>query len=99
MMYEKTGDHLNANLEWWPQAETVVGCLNAWQISGDKTFLDAAVRTWGWIKSNMIDHEYGEWYSNVFPDGSPQKNRVKADHWRCPYHNSRMGFEVITRFP
>jgi len=99
MMYEKSGDHLNANLSWWPQAETVVGCLNAWQISGDRMFLDAAVRTWEWIKTYMIDHEYGEWFIGVTPDGIPQKKRAKADHWRCPYHNSRMGFEVMTRFP
>jgi mannobiose 2-epimerase len=97
MMYEKSPGHLNDTLEWWPQAESVVGFLNAWQISGDKKFLDAAVRSWEWIKTYMIDHEYGEWYRNVNPDGTPQKDRVKADQWRCPYHNSRMGFEIITR--
>ena len=97
MMYEKEGDHLEARLSWWPQTETVVGCLNAWQISGDKKFLDAALRTWEWIKTYMIDYEYGEWYIGVNPDGVPQKERVKADQWRCPYHNSRMGFEVMTR--
>jgi len=97
MMNEKAGNHLNDNREWWPQAETVIGCLNAWQISGDKKFLDAAVREWNWIKTNMIDREYGEWYSNVLPDGTPRKDRVKADQWRCPYHNSRMGFEVMRR--
>ena len=95
MMYEKAGDHLNADREWWPQTEAVTGFLNAWKISGDKKFLDAAVRAWNWIKNNMIDHEYGEWYSNVYPDGKPQKDRVKADQWRCPYHNSRMGFELL----
>jgi len=98
MMYEKTGDHLNTNLDWWPQAETVVGFLNAWEISGDRKFLDAAVRTWEWIKTYMIDYEYGEWYSTVKSDGVPMKNRTKADHWRCPYHNSRMGFEIMKRF-
>jgi hypothetical protein len=39
------------------------------------------------------------WHIGVNPDGTPQKNRVKADQWRRPYHNSRMGFEVMTRFP
>ena len=98
LMYEKEGEKMNTNLEWWPQAETVVGCLNAWQISGDRKFLDAAVRTWEWIKTYMIDREYGEWYGGINLDGSPKNNRVKADQWRCPYHNSRMGFEVIARF-
>ena len=99
MYYEKSGDHLNDNLEWWPQAEAVVGFLNAWQISGDKKFLDAAVRTWEWIKANMIDYEHGEWHRSATPDKMPQKTNAKADLWRCPYHNSRMGFEVMTRLP
>ena len=99
MMGEKEGDRLSTGLTWWGQAETVVGCLNAWQISGDKKFLDAAVREWEWIKTYMIDREYGEWYGNVNADGTPRRNGVKADQWRCPYHNSRMGFEVMTRFP
>ncbi|MDR3134413.1 MAG: AGE family epimerase/isomerase [Prevotellaceae bacterium] len=86
-------------LEWWPQAEAVVGFINAWQISQDKKFLDAALLAWKWTKTYMIDHEYGEWYGNVYEDGTPKKDFVKADQWRCPYHNSRMGFELITRFP
>ena len=97
MRYEKDGDKLNPNREWWPQAETVLGCLNAWQISGDPKYLDVAASEWEWIKTNMIDRQYGEWYSNVKPDGTAQKNRIKADQWRCPYHNSRMGFEVMRR--
>jgi mannobiose 2-epimerase len=86
-------------LEWWPQAEAVVGFINAWQISGDKKFLDAAVLAWDWTKKYMIDHEYGEWYGNVYEDGTPVKEFAKANQWRCPYHNSRMGFEIMTRFP
>ena len=101
MMYEydKSRDHMNDNLSWWPQNEMVVGCLNAWHISDNRKFLDAAVRTWEWIKTYMIDYEYGEWYGNVSPDGTPRRNGAKADQWRCPYHNSRMGFEVMTRIP
>ncbi|MDR2359287.1 MAG: AGE family epimerase/isomerase [Prevotellaceae bacterium] len=86
-------------LEWWPQAEAVLGFINAWQISHDKKFLDAAILAWEWTKKYMIDHEYGEWYGNVYEDGTPKKDFVKADQWRCPYHNSRMGFELLTRFP
>ncbi len=99
MMNDREGEHLNANLSWWVQSETVVGFLNAWHISGDKKFLDAAVRTWEWIKTNMIDREYGEWFGGVNAEGEPRRTGVKADQWRCPYHNSRMGFEVMTRIP
>jgi mannobiose 2-epimerase len=92
----QTEDALH-RLEWWPQAEAVVGFVNAWQISGDKKYLDAAVLAWEWTKKYMIDHEYGEWYGNVLEDGSPVKTFEKASQWRCPYHNSRMGFEIIAR--
>ena len=99
MQSDKSGDHVSPNFSWWEQNEAVVGFLNAWHLSGDRKFLDAAVRTWEWIKTYMIDYEYGEWYGGVNADLTPRKNGVKADQWRCPYHNSRMGFEVMTRFP
>jgi mannobiose 2-epimerase len=98
MITEKSGDHYSPNFSWWEQNEAVVGFLNAWHLSGDRKYLDAAVRTWDWIKTYMIDHEYGEWYGSVGADLTPRKNGVKADQWRCPYHMSRMGFEVMTRF-
>jgi mannobiose 2-epimerase len=85
------------HVEWWPQAEAVVGYVNAWQISGDKKFLDAAVKAWDWIKKYVIDYEYGEWYGNIHVDGTPVKTSQKASMWRCPYHNSRMGFEIMSR--
>lgn len=98
MMYEKDGDNLRADLEWWPQAESVVGFANAWQISGDTKYKEAALQTWEWIKNNMIDSTYGEWYSTVKADGTPVKKAQKASMWRCPYHNSRMGMEIYERF-
>lgn len=98
MMYEKTEDHLRSDLEWWPQAESVVGFVNAWQISGDDKYKEAAIHTWEWIKHHMIDHTYGEWYSTVKADGTAVKKGFKASLWRCPYHNSRMGMEVYERF-
>ena len=99
MYYEKEDGKLVENFEWWPQAESVVGYLNAWQISGEQKYLETAVRSWDFIKEYMIDHEYGGWYRNVKSDGTPVENRVKADQWTCPYHNSRMGFEIMIRFP
>ncbi|MDR0537279.1 MAG: AGE family epimerase/isomerase [Tannerellaceae bacterium] len=90
---EKHGERL----EWWPQAEAVVGYFNAWQISGEEKYLDAAARAWAWIKKCYIDREFGEWYGNVYADGTPDRKSQKASMWRCPYHNSRMGFEIMTR--
>ena len=95
LIYERHGDHYRRDLSWWCQAESVNGLLNAWRISGDGKYLEAAVRTWEWIRNNMIDREYGEWYGSVSEDGKADVHGLKASLWRCPYHNSRMGLEMI----
>lgn len=98
LLYEKEdGEIHKTDLEWWPQSETVVAFVNAWQITGDKRYLEAAGKTWQWIKTYMIDKEFGEWYNAVREDGTPYTKRQKASLWRCPYHNSRMGFELYDR--
>lgn len=97
MYYEKAGGHVSQNIDWWPQAESVVGFVNAWQISGESEYADAAVTTWNWIKEHLVDHEYGEWYYGLDENLMPVTNRPKGSMWKCPYHNSRMGFEVINR--
>ena len=97
MMYERHKDKIRKDASWWCQAETVVGCINAWQLTGEQSYLDSAVRTWNFIKSRMIDKEYGEWFRTVLEDGTPRYKEPKASMWNCPYHNSRMGFEIDTR--
>lgn len=97
MMYERHGDKLRKDASWWCQAETVVGCINAWQLTGKQAYLDSAWRTWNFIKSKMIDQEYGEWFRTVQADGTPRYDEPKASMWNCPYHNSRMGFEIDRR--
>ena len=97
MIYEKTQEKVLRNLQWWPQCETVIGCINAWQISGDKKYFDAAARTWDFIKNNFIDREYGEWFRNLKEDRTPVTREAKASTWNCPYHNMRMGFEAVAR--
>lgn len=98
MIYEKEGeDHYNRNISWWVQAEAVVGYLNAYELSGDTKFLDAAAGVWSYIKNNMIDKELGGWHPSLDENGNPRQTKTKGDGWTCPYHNARMGFEVYER--
>ena len=46
---------------------------------------------------NLLGKEYGEWFRTVLEDGTPRYKEPKASMWNCPYHNSRMGFEIDTR--
>jgi mannobiose 2-epimerase len=85
------------NKHWWPQAEAVVGFLNAWQLSGDPKFLEACQNTWRFIQSKLIDKKYGEWFWSVTREGKVNAHEPKVSPWKCPYHNGRMGFEVIER--
>ena len=85
------------NKDWWPQAEAVVGFLNAYQLTGNEHFWDASYRCWQFIEQHIIDKEHGEWFWGVNRKGDFLKDREKAGPWKCPYHNSRACFEVISR--
>ena len=97
LIYERHGADYQRTLSWWCQAETIVGCVNAWQISRNEHYLHAADKTWEWVKARMIDKEHGEWFRSVTPEGMPDLKTPKASMWNCPYHNSRMGFELFLR--
>jgi len=88
---------INSNKEWWPQAEAIVGFLNAYQISGDERFLETAYRVWDFIETRLIDHEYGEWYRATDRTGSVIASEAKVSFWKCPYHNARAGLEATAR--
>lgn len=89
-------DHVVKIRSWWEQAESVVGYLNAYEITGDMKYLDMAIKSWEYIKQYIIDNENGGWYPFVNEDGIPG-TRDKANFWTCPYHNGRMALEVIER--
>ncbi len=83
--------------EWWPQIEAVVGFLNAWQISGESRFAEAALRSWHFIEKHLLDHKHGEWFWGLKSDGTPDRDREKAGPWKCPYHNGRGCLEIMRR--
>jgi cellobiose epimerase len=84
-------------LEWWAQAEGVVGFFNAWQSSGNIEFLNHASRLADFIMNYFVDVHGGEWYYRLSSQGEPIMSYDKTGMWKCPYHNSRMCFELIRR--
>jgi len=103
------GSHVRTNKHWWPQAETVVGFMNAYQLVGDEKYLDTMLQTWSFIDENLVDHEGGEWFTKLNRLGKPYlvepaddpspfyRNDRKVDPWKGPYHNGRMCMEMIRR--
>lgn len=83
---------------WWVQAEGVVGFYNAYQKTGEKRYLDAAMDIWEFIKEHVVDHrEGGEWFWNTDKNGLPEQRRPIVEPWKCPYHNGRMCMEMMRR--
>ncbi len=88
---------IDGSKEWWPQAEAVIGFLNAWQLSGEERYLAAAAHTWEFIETRLIDRANGEWFRGVTRDGRVIDSFEKVGFWKCPYHNGRMGLEAVNR--
>lgn len=86
----------NSNKDWWPQAEAMIGFLNAWQLSGDSRYLQASLKAWQFIQDNIIDRQYGEWLWGVNRAGE-LTSLEKTSPWKAPYHNGRACLEVMRR--
>lgn len=99
MIYEnffKTGI-IDSDRHWWVQAETVIGYLNAFGLSGEKEYLVISLKAWRFISDNLVDRKNGEWYWSVDKNLLPNLKEDKAGFWKCPYHDSRMCLEIIER--
>lgn len=103
------GSHLRTNKHWWPQAETLVGFMNAYQLTGDPKYWQTVKLSWSFIDTHLIDHRRGEWFTKLNRCGEPYlveppddpspyyRNDWKVDPWKCPYHNGRACLEIMNR--
>ena len=80
---------------WWVQAEAMVGFWNAFQMSGDERYRQAALDCWRFTQKNMRDG-VGEWLWRISPTGENYPEEDKAGFWKCPYHNGRAMMAVGT---
>jgi mannobiose 2-epimerase len=85
------------NKSWWVQAEAVVGFYNAYQLSGQERFAQAAYRSWSYIQDKIVDRTHGDWFKVLDRVGTPKKSSFKVGPWECPYHASRACFEMLER--
>jgi mannobiose 2-epimerase len=98
LYYEANGNGItDADKHWWPQAEAMVGLVNAWEITGEQNYLNQTLKVWDFIKNRIIDKKNGEWYTRVSREGKPYREEDKAGFWKCPYHNSRACLELLHR--
>ena len=98
LSYEgKAGVLIDAGRECWPQAEAVVGFINAYEISRDEKYLNAAIRVWDYADTHLVDRVHGEWFWRINEDGRPDTKLPKVSEWKGPYHVSRACLETMNR--
>lgn len=99
---DSKGVLIDPNKHWWAQAEAVVGFYNAYQLTGEERFRELAYRAWEFIEAQVVDRAHGEWHAKLKPGGPPFKESEDSDAclvgpWKCPYHNSRVCYEMLDR--
>ncbi len=94
---ERLSKHVDEQLEWWPQAEAMVGLLNVYQVTKDQKYINKALQIGRFTHDYIIDKENGEWHYRVDKNGRPVDSYVKAGFWKCPYHNGRACIEILKR--
>jgi len=98
LCYEgRVGKIIDFGRECWPQAEALVGFLNAYEISGEEKYFTAAWRVWNYIGHNLVDQIHGEWFWRINPDGWPDPKLPKVSEWKGPYHATRACLETLKR--
>ncbi len=87
---------IDRSKDWWPQAEAMVGFLNAYELNGDRRFLDQSLASWRYVQGTLIDHQHGEWFWGVTEDGVV-RDQQKTGPWKAAYHNGRACMEIMRR--
>ena len=90
-------DHIDKDKIWWVQAETLVGLINAWQLTQEAHYLHKAVRNWNFIQNHIKDTAQGEWHWMLKANGEVNRKEDKAGPWKAPYHNARACMQLLMR--
>jgi N-acylglucosamine 2-epimerase len=74
---------------WWPQAETIIASLYAYQATGNEKYMEMHKKISEYTYSHFPDKEHGEWYGYLHFDGSVSQP-AKGNLFKGPFHIPRM---------
>jgi mannobiose 2-epimerase len=94
--YEPRTNKLIQEKHSWPQAEAMIGFMNAYQLTGEEKYLHHSFQAWYFIKKHIKDCAKGEWFWGIYADYFLMQ-KEKAGFWKCPYHNARACMELMNR--
>src|SRR5690606_30182505 len=76
------------NKEFWQQAETMVGLLDACLLYGDEKYLDGYDNVHRFVMDHVINHKVGEWYP-LFDENNNRLWDYMGHAWKINYHTVR----------
>jgi len=74
---------------WWPQNETIIATLLAYQMTGDTKYSEWHTKIHDWTHAKFLDPDFGEWFGYLHRDGSLSVP-LKGNLWKGPFHIPRM---------
>jgi mannobiose 2-epimerase len=93
----RPGRIIDRRKEWWSQAEALIGFVNAFEISGEEQYLEAACSVWSYIHRHLVDSLHGEWYWRTNEDGYPDASLPKVSQRKDPLHATRACLQAWKR--
>ena len=87
---------------WWGQNEAILATRLAYDVYGDKEYLERYEEMLDYAFDKFADKEYGEWFGYLHYDSTPS-NLLKGNIFKGPFHLPRMlmildGFEKNSKF-
>ena len=61
---------------WWVQCESIIGFYNAYQLTGQDRYKNAANDIWNYTKEHLVDKRpHSEWFYEVDAEGTPNPEK------------------------
>ncbi len=74
---------------WWPQNETIIATLLAYQLTQDEKYAHWLRAAHDWAYAHFPDTVHGEWFGYLHRDGSVSTT-LKGNMWKGFFHLPRM---------
>ena len=82
---------------WWPQCETILAALYAYDATGDDKYLQMHKLAFDWAFDKFPDKQFGEWYGYLHRDGTVAQP-AKGNLFKGPFHIPRMMMKAAMEY-
>ena len=82
---------------WWPQCETILAALYAYEATGQEKYLEMHQKAFDYAFRVFPDTEFGEWYGYLHRDGTVAQP-AKGNLFKGPFHVPRMMLKAASLY-